>query len=110
MAGKVETLQKIKDAETEAARIEEQAKAQARKVLADAEAAANATVADARKAADAAYAEAVAKAQAEVQKERAALAKRGEERAKRIRAKADGPEFKQAVDTIVQTFEKKLGK
>ena len=101
-----EALREVKKAETEVRDLKADAQRQATQVLRDAERQANALLEKARADADASYTAALDAARKSADKEREKRLKAGEAEAKGIQARATGPDFKAAVDTLLHNFER----
>lgn len=101
-----ETLREVKKAESEVRDLKADAQRQASQILRDAERQANQLLEKARADADAAYSAALEGARKSSEKEREKRLKTGETDASAIRARASGPDFKAAADTLLQNFER----
>ena len=101
-----EALREVKKAETEVRDMKADAQRQASQVLRDAERQANELIEKARAEAEAAYAAALDNARKAADKERQKRLAEGEKSAVAVRARATGPEFKQAAEVLLANFEK----
>jgi vacuolar-type H+-ATPase subunit H len=101
-----EALREVKKAETEVRDLKADAQRRATQVLRDAERQANALLEKARAEADAGYTAALEAARKSADKEREKRMKAGETEAKAVLARASGPDFKAAVDTLLINFER----
>lgn len=101
-----EALREVKKAETEVRDLKADAQRQATQVLRDAERQANALLEKARADADSTYAASLEAARKSADKEREKRLKTGENDAKLVAARASGPDFKAAVDTLLLNFER----
>lgn len=101
-----ETLREVKKAESEVRELKADAQRQASQILRDAERQANQILEKARADADASHLAALEAARKSAEKEREKRLKAGETEAAGIRARATGPDFKGAADTLLQNFER----
>ena len=101
-----EALREVKKAEAEVRDQKADAQRQASQVLRDAERQANALLEKARADAEAAYSAALDAARKSADKEREKRLKTGETDAKSVQARASGPDFKSAVETLLSNFER----
>lgn len=106
----VEALREVKKAEADVRDRKAEAQAAAAQLLRDAERQANALLDQARAEADAAYGAALENARKNGDKERAKRLQSGEKDAAAVRARANGPEFKQAIDVLLMNFEKHVSR
>lgn len=101
-----EALREVKKAESEVRDLKADAQRQAAQILRDAERQANALLEKARADADAAYAASLEASRKSADKEREKRLKAGEAESKAVQARASGPDFKAAVDTLLGNFER----
>lgn len=101
-----EALREVKKAESEVRDLKVDAERQAAQILREAERQANAMLEGARSESEAAYAAALENARKAADKERQKKLTTGENEAKIVRARANGPEFKAAADLLLANFEK----
>ncbi len=107
MLGKVDTLKKIKDAESKVRSERASAEEQALRMIRDARATADALLAKSREEAEANYAAGLDAARVDIAKERAALVKKGKVAASAIEARTKGADFDGAVKHLVEKFKAK---
>ncbi|MEA3200940.1 MAG: Vacuolar (H+)-ATPase subunit [Thermoplasmata archaeon] len=100
-----EALREVKKAEAEVRDLKADAQKQAVQVLRDAERQANQLLEQARQQADQAYASSLEVARVSAEKARAQRLASGERDALAVRARAQGPEFKAALDALLRRFE-----
>ena len=101
-----EALREVKKAEADVRDQKADAERQASQILRDAERQANALLEKARTDAETAYSAALEAARKTSDKEREKRHKAGETEAKSVQARASGPDFKAAVDTLLANFER----
>lgn len=101
-----EALREVKKAESEVRDLKADAQRQASQILRDTERQANQLLEKARADADAAYAAAQEGARKSAEKEREKRLKAGEADAKSVTARANSPDFKAAVELVLQNFER----
>jgi vacuolar-type H+-ATPase subunit H len=101
-----EALREVKRAEAEVRDLKADAQKQAVQVLRDAERQANQLLDAARKQADESYTSTLEVARVSAEKARAQRLAAGEKDAAAVRARANGPDFKAALDALLSNFEK----
>jgi V/A-type H+/Na+-transporting ATPase subunit G/H len=104
----VETLREIKRAEEEVQRIRAKAKDDAERTLRDAAREADTLKLQAEQDASRAFDAGVEQARREVDREKQQLLAKGEQDARAIAAKAQGPELNRAVDILLKKFDQRV--
>ena len=103
-----EALREVKKAESDVRDQKAEAQRAAQQILRDAERQANQLLEQARQEAEANYAKAQDAARAAGDKERTKRIAGGEKDATLVKARAAGPEFKAAVDTLMANLERRV--